>query len=117
MIERVFKASALNIAVQDGKAAGQSVEHVHVHVIPRSFGDMDERGGGDKIYEALEGEEGNVGWHFEEARELGRKEGKTAGRRGGEFEVARDEDRKPRGEEEMRREAEWLRQEMEKEVD
>ena len=106
MVERVFKGSALNIATQDGEAAGQSVKHVHVHLIPRSYGDMDKRGGGDALYEMLEGEEGDVGTH---QRELGK-------RRGGLFPKVDDTERAPRSEEEMQKEAEWLAREMETET-
>lgn len=35
VIEKYYGGDALNIAVQDGKAAGQSVPHVHVHILPR----------------------------------------------------------------------------------
>jgi diadenosine tetraphosphate (Ap4A) HIT family hydrolase len=36
----------INIGVNDGVAAGQTVEHAHVHVIPRRTGDVpDPRGG------------------------------------------------------------------------
>ncbi|KAL5332802.1 HIT-like domain-containing protein [Aspergillus crustosus] len=35
MIERVYGATSLNIAIQDGPEAGQSVPHVHAHIIPR----------------------------------------------------------------------------------
>eukprot|EP01121_Diplochlamys_sp_Union-15-3_P022948 TRINITY_DN9928_c0_g1_i1.p1 TRINITY_DN9928_c0_g1~~TRINITY_DN9928_c0_g1_i1.p1 ORF type:complete len:157 (-),score=28.04 TRINITY_DN9928_c0_g1_i1:56-526(-) len=51
-IEKHFKASALTIAIQDGKEAGMTVEHVHVHVIPRKPGDFE----GDEIYRAIEKE-------------------------------------------------------------
>jgi len=35
-----------NIGVNDGPAAGRTVDHAHVHVIPRQFGDVaDPRGG------------------------------------------------------------------------
>ncbi|KAJ9635845.1 Dinucleoside triphosphate hydrolase [Coniosporium tulheliwenetii] len=96
MIERVFNATALNIAVQDGADAGQSVPHFHAHVIPRREGDLE--GGGDAVYRLMEGEEGDTG------------------RRRGQFPaVDADEVRKPRSEEEMRREAEWFAEEMEKE--
>jgi len=44
--------SAFNVAVQDGKAAGQSVPHVHVHVLPRHAGDAYEDD--DRIYNKLE---------------------------------------------------------------
>jgi diadenosine tetraphosphate (Ap4A) HIT family hydrolase len=37
---------AFNIGVNDGLAAGQTVEHAHVHIIPRWKGDRaDPRGG------------------------------------------------------------------------
>ncbi|KAF2145260.1 uncharacterized protein K452DRAFT_221656 [Aplosporella prunicola CBS 121167] len=101
MIERVYSASALNVAVQDGRAAGQSVPHVHCHVIPRSMGDMDARGGGDRVYEMLEGEEGDLG------SALRAREGRGVAKP--------DAERVARSEEEMREEAEWLAAEMAKE--
>jgi bis(5'-adenosyl)-triphosphatase len=39
-----------NVAVQDGQAAGQSVPHVHVHILPRSHGDFAQN---DSIYDEL----------------------------------------------------------------
>jgi bis(5'-adenosyl)-triphosphatase len=39
------------VAVQDGKAAGQSVPHVHVHILPRIPHDLVNN---DDIYEELE---------------------------------------------------------------
>ncbi len=92
-LKRLYKADAFNVAVQDGEAAGQSVPHVHCHVIPRKVGDP---GGGDKVHEWLEGDEGNVGKHQTEGQ------------------WTKDEDRKPRGKEEMEREAKWLREEVAK---
>ena len=39
-------ADAFNVGVNDGPAAGQTVSHAHVHVIPRREGDIsDPRGG------------------------------------------------------------------------
>jgi len=41
-----FGVESLNIGVNDGLAAGQTVDHAHVHVIPRRPGDVpDPRGG------------------------------------------------------------------------
>ena len=41
-----FTPDAFNIGVNDGAAAGQTVLHAHVHVIPRYAGDVpDPRGG------------------------------------------------------------------------
>ena len=100
-LSRVYKADAFNVAVQDGEAAGQSVPHVHCHVIPRRVNDP---GGGDKVHEWLEGEEGDVGAHQREAE--GSKKQKE--------EWPRDEERKARSKEDMDAEAKSLREEMAK---
>lgn len=100
-LKRLYHAEAFNVAVQDGEAAGQSVPHVHVHIIPRRKGDP---GGDDKVHEWLEGEEGDVGKHQREVEET-----KAA-------EWPKDEERKPRGKEEMEVEARWLREEMERDA-
>ncbi|KAJ9606659.1 Dinucleoside triphosphate hydrolase [Cladophialophora chaetospira] len=109
-LQRVYHASSFNVAVQDGVNAGQSVPHVHVHVIPRQKGDYDDKGGGDRIYDAMDGEEGNVGKAFLEMQRI-REERVNGDRR---FVAAPDSDRKARSEEEMKKEAEWLRMEIEK---
>lgn len=44
-------ATAFNVAVQDGRAAGQSVPHVHVHILPRTGGDYQRN---DDVYTDLE---------------------------------------------------------------
>jgi diadenosine tetraphosphate (Ap4A) HIT family hydrolase len=41
-----FQPVAFTIGINDGKAAGQTVEHAHVHVIPRFEGDVDDPRGG-----------------------------------------------------------------------
>ncbi|KAK3905076.1 hypothetical protein C8A05DRAFT_31122 [Staphylotrichum tortipilum] len=61
MLERVHAASALTVPLQDGFDAGQSVPHVHVHLLLRKLADLDHEGGPDAVYEKLEGEEGDVG--------------------------------------------------------
>ena len=46
MLLQEFAADGINIGVNDGRAAGQTVEHAHIHVIPRRNGDVpDPRGG------------------------------------------------------------------------
>ncbi|KAI0100333.1 HIT domain-containing protein [Nemania sp. FL0031] len=57
------EAGSFNIAVQDGAEAGQTVPHLHVHVIPRIRGATAKDAGteGDAIYELMAAEAGNVG--------------------------------------------------------
>ncbi|KAJ2411859.1 hypothetical protein GGF41_006254, partial [Coemansia sp. RSA 2531] len=50
VIERVSSAESLTLCIQDGDKAGQSVPHVHLHVIPRFEGDFATN---DDIYDAL----------------------------------------------------------------
>ncbi len=46
MVPELLGSDAINIGVNDGAAAGQTVPHVHVHLIPRRQGDVaDARGG------------------------------------------------------------------------
>lgn len=54
VIERVYKAEGLTLCVQDGEHAGQSVPHVHLHVIPRHPGDF---ANNDDIYAVMERKE------------------------------------------------------------
>lgn len=90
-------AGSFSVAVQDGAAAGQTVPHVHVHVIPRQAGDL---GTPDVVYVKMAGEEGNVGGALWD-REMRRRP-----EPGGGMPRVDDEDRHPRGEEEMLEEAE-----------
>ncbi|MDP6670752.1 MAG: HIT domain-containing protein, partial [archaeon] len=41
-----FKPDAFNVGLNDGKAAGQTVFHLHIHLIPRYFGDVPDPVGG-----------------------------------------------------------------------
>jgi diadenosine tetraphosphate (Ap4A) HIT family hydrolase len=41
-----FLPVAFNIGVNDGKAAGQTLEHAHIHIIPRYNRDVDDPRGG-----------------------------------------------------------------------
>lgn len=45
-LELEFKPDGYNIGINDGAAAGQTVPHLHIHLIPRYTGDRpDPRGG------------------------------------------------------------------------
>ncbi|KAG0662250.1 hypothetical protein C6P46_003436 [Rhodotorula mucilaginosa] len=114
VIESEYRAQALNIALQDGPMAGQSVPHVHVHIIPRRAKDFEPL---DEMYNALDAK--NLSQDFAEAyaarplraerkafeaeqreRQRGNVESPFAG--------IEDRERRPRSGDEMRIEAERL---------
>lgn len=117
-IERAYKADALTVSLQvyndptmllardadilqDGIAAGQTVPHVHIHILPRhTSGPFSEDK--DAMYPALEASEERLGQDLEEQK----AERDEAVRKG--MEVPKDEDRVPRTEDEMGKEAQWL---------
>jgi diadenosine tetraphosphate (Ap4A) HIT family hydrolase len=45
-LDTKYSPSGFNIGVNDGAAAGQTVMHVHIHLIPRYKGDADDPRGG-----------------------------------------------------------------------
>jgi diadenosine tetraphosphate (Ap4A) HIT family hydrolase len=45
-LDKEYAPNAYNIGINDGAAAGQTVMHVHVHLIPRYKGDTDDPRGG-----------------------------------------------------------------------
>ncbi|KAK9785775.1 hypothetical protein WJX73_000072 [Symbiochloris irregularis] len=49
--EAHFKADSLTFAIQDGPQAGQTVPHVHIHILPRRAGDFAEN---DEVYDAID---------------------------------------------------------------
>ena len=50
VIEREYSAESLTFTIQDGPSAGQTVPHVHIHIIPRIKGDWMDN---DDIYPAI----------------------------------------------------------------
>lgn len=83
-------AVSFNIGVQDGKSAGQSVPHVHVHILPRADGDFERN---DDVYDELE--------HWAPRDEM-RKDSMLV--------VLEDEDRRDRTQEQMADEASRYRE-------
>ncbi|XP_042028187.1 bifunctional bis(5'-adenosyl)-triphosphatase/adenylylsulfatase FHIT-like isoform X2 [Salvia splendens] len=53
-LESYHKASSLTLAIQDGPQAGQTVPHVHIHILPRKGGDFEKN---DEIYDAIDAKE------------------------------------------------------------
>ncbi|ORX42409.1 HIT-like protein [Piromyces finnis] len=84
-IEKKYNGKSLTITIQDGPEAGQTVEHVHVHIIPRNKNDWKNN---DDIYDDVDKSE----WKSKEFKNK----------------VDNDE-RKPRSEQEMAEEAAQLR--------
>ncbi|GAB2286143.1 hypothetical protein Dimus_020569, partial [Dionaea muscipula] len=82
-LEQYHKASSLTFAIQDGPQAGQTVPHVHIHILPRRIGDFEKN---DEIYDVIDVKE----------KELAEK-------------LDLDKDRKDRTLEEMAEEAEQYR--------
>ncbi|XP_030633689.1 bis(5'-adenosyl)-triphosphatase [Chanos chanos] len=73
VVEKHFQGTSLTISIQDGPEAGQTVKHVHVHVLPRRAGDFQRN---DSIYDELqkhdkEDEDNPAKWRTEE--EMGRE--------------------------------------------
>ena len=45
-LDKEFKPDGFNIGINGGEAAGQTVFHLHIHLIPRFKGDCDDPRGG-----------------------------------------------------------------------
>jgi diadenosine tetraphosphate (Ap4A) HIT family hydrolase len=89
-VKKIHSANSMTLTVQDGEDAGQTVFHVHVHVMPRKPNDFARN---DDVYEKLE--------KCEEEERNSRMDFAEDG-----------EERTPRGEEEMEKEATELRRAM-----
>ena len=45
-IDKQFSPETYNVGINDGPEAGQTIPHLHIHLIPRYKGDVDEPQGG-----------------------------------------------------------------------
>ncbi len=46
VLDEEFSPDAYNIGINNGEAAGQSIKHLHIHLIPRYTGDVENPKGG-----------------------------------------------------------------------
>lgn len=46
IIDKKYSPSAYNIGINDGEAAGRTIHHLHIHIIPRYEGDVKNPKGG-----------------------------------------------------------------------
>ncbi|KAK1944098.1 Bifunctional bis(5'-adenosyl)-triphosphatase/adenylylsulfatase FHIT [Phytophthora citrophthora] len=72
-VEKYYGASSLTFAIQDGKESGQTVQHVHIHVIPRIAQDFECN---DDIYTEIEKHE--RGLHVDNETRTARSEAEMA---------------------------------------
>lgn len=106
-IQKVYKADSLNLAIQDGPESGQSVPHLHTHIIPRHKGD----GYGDLIHTMLESKD--LEREYQEFFQRKSQYQIDQMTKKNEFSKG-DEERVARSESVMSEEAAWLARELEK---
>lgn len=46
IVGKRFHPDGFNIGINDGRAAGRTIHHLHIHLIPRYFGDVEDPRGG-----------------------------------------------------------------------
>lgn len=97
-----YKADSLNISIQDGPESGQSIPHLHTHIIPRFKNDDYQN---DRIFSELE--KVDLINTFEQRRKAFLASDSSK-------QFAADEDRVPRTAEQMEIEAKALAAEIEK---
>ncbi|KAK3990113.1 Bis-tetraphosphatase [Cladorrhinum sp. PSN332] len=109
----IENGGSFNLALQDGPESGQTVPHVHVHVIPRIRGSTAKsvETPSDELYERMAGEDGNVGGALWDRGELDRKMAEVVSlkgerpKAGGSFPSIEDAQRQARTMGEMEEEA------------
>jgi bis(5'-adenosyl)-triphosphatase len=100
---QVLETGSFNVALQDGPESGQTVPHVHCHIIPRT---PESSKVGDAIYDRLQSEEGNVGGGLWDLAKVERPVPV------GKFPAIEESERENRSEEVMNREASFYRAQM-----
>ena len=49
VLDAAYRPDAYNLGINDGAAAGQTIAHVHLHLIPRYVGDQEDPRGGVRL--------------------------------------------------------------------
>ncbi|KAJ8469578.1 hypothetical protein ONZ45_g16845 [Pleurotus djamor] len=98
-VEKAYGADGLTIACQDGKAAGQTMPHVHFHILPRKLQGDRFSTNNDDVYPALEESESGLHRNYATPSNSTQAEG---------VRMDADENRIARSSEEMEKEAQWL---------
>lgn len=112
MVEKAYSGDGLTIACQDGPAAGQTIPHVHFHILPRSLRSDRFQANKDAVYPAIEGAESELHADLEQVTQKLKRQTLNAEP----LKMDTDADRKPRGLDEMIEEAELLRDFIEAEM-
>jgi bis(5'-adenosyl)-triphosphatase len=60
-----YKTDSYNLAINRGRAAGMSIAHLHVHVVPRHPGDAFQKEGLNAFYSTIESESSPLSKDFE----------------------------------------------------
>lgn len=68
VIEKKFHPDGYNIGINEGAAGGQTINHLHIHLIPRYDGDVDNPRGG--VRNIIRGR----GDYSDEMKKMGREE-------------------------------------------
>ena len=94
--------AVFGVALQDGRASGQTVPHVHFHVLPRRLqGDRFAGSHNDEVYLQLEKQEGTLPHDLTSPSQDGSGSPEP-------LRMDADAAREPRTHEDMEREAKWL---------
>ena len=94
-----------SVPLQDGRAAGKTISHVHFHILPRKLRGDIFQSNRDAVYPTIEKAESELHADLEQAANS--LERRTSA--GEPLKMDADAERKPRELEEMVKEAEWLR--------
>lgn len=68
IINEKYRPDGWNLGINEGRAAGQSIDHLHIHLIPRYLGDVSDPHGGVRNIIHSKGDYRN------EAKKMGREQ-------------------------------------------